>query len=764
MTKFDTATNTVQVQRWDDSDGDGKANTLLNTVGLTEIKAIWEAGKKLAQTPASARTLYTWVDLNGDKKVTATEFLSFDTTTPGNLTKITPYLRADAVTPYTASNIVEFVRGCDPTASGSTCPGLATLRDKKLTVGGTLQVWKLGDPVYATPVIVGAPKERYDLLYGDAGYASFYQKYRSRRQVAYVGANDGMLHAFNVGFYQRGNGSHHGCFTMNLSDNCATQTSVDLGKELWGFIPQEVLPQLRWLADPAYSHVYYVDLKPKVTDARIFDPSDPKYPGGWGTILIGGMRMGGSCGNCPTTGTSNGKPMTFSADFGKGVVETRQFYSAYFVLDITDPESPPKLLWAFSDANLGFTTSYPAVVRMRPSGGSKTQSSDEKWFALFGSGPTSYDAMVNQTAKLYAVDLKDGPASTVTPLSTLDASGGSTPPNSFMGDLITVDRDLDFRVDVAYVGKAISGSAWKGKLLRLTTACSSSCQMNSSLWGIPWGSVNGPSEILYTFQNSLGVTQTLGAMPTAPGVTVDDSNNLWVFAGTGRYYSDTDKADTTTKQYIVGLKDPIMQNGGCSSGESSSTCNVSGTDLVDVSAASICITGIATCGTTTTQVTGVSGATTFTGLINLVKSKKGWFSALQVTSGVPVERVVASPVILGGIVFFPTFTPNVDICVASGSSSLYALYYVTGSAYSSPIVGTSGTGNMNINNKVDLGQGMATTVALHIGAQGNGTTGGGSSSGIVGCSQSSTGSLNCQNVNTALGVTSRYISWNNQRL
>lgn len=114
--------------------------------------------------------------------------------------------------------------------------------------------------------------------------------------------------------------------------------------------------------------------------------------------------------------------MTFSADFGKGVVETRQFYSAYFVLDITDPESPPKLLWAFSDANLGFTTSYPAVVRMRPSGGSKTQSSDEKWFALFGSGPTSYDAMVNQTAKLYAVDLKDGPASTVTPLSTLDAS------------------------------------------------------------------------------------------------------------------------------------------------------------------------------------------------------------------------------------------------------------------------------------------------------------------------------------------------------
>ncbi len=85
----------------------------------------------------------------------------------------------------------------------------------------------------------------------------------------------------------------HGWF-----DNTPTADGrgVNIGDELWGFIPQELLPHLRWLADPSYTHVYYVDLKPKVTDVRIF-PNDADHPGGWGTILIGGFRMGGSCGN-----------------------------------------------------------------------------------------------------------------------------------------------------------------------------------------------------------------------------------------------------------------------------------------------------------------------------------------------------------------------------------------------------------------------------------------------------------------------------------
>jgi type IV pilus assembly protein PilY1 len=126
--------------------------------------------------------------------------------------------------------------------------------------------------------------------------------------------------------------------------------------------------------------------------------------------------------------------------------------------------------------------------------------------------------------------------------------------------------------------------------------------------------------------------------------------------------------------------------------------------------------------------------------------------------------MVATPAVLGGIVFFPTFVPDSDVCIANGTSYLYALYYVTGGAYSEAVIGTTASGaNQMVNRSTSLGQGLATTVALHIGAQGNGGAGGGSRSGLTGCSQSSTGALNCVNVNPAMGTTSRYLSWINQR-
>jgi type IV pilus assembly protein PilY1 len=69
----------------------------------------------------------------------------------------------------------------------------------------------------------------------------------------------------------------------------------------------------------------------------------------------------------------------------------------------------------------------------------------------------------------------------------------------------------------------------------------------------------------------------------------------------------------------------------------------------------------------------------------------------------------------------------------------------------------------NINNKISLGEGLATTVAIHLGDQGDGTTGSGSQTGLTGCSQSSTGAINCVKAGSASAVASRYLSWINQR-
>ncbi len=338
--RFDPGTTTVVVERHDDTDGSGVADAFLGEVGLKEVVGIWEAGEQLAQTASSARRLLTWVDKNNDGLVDGGEQIEF---TAANAADLAPYLRPQAA-PFTTENIINFIRG----------ESIIGMRDRRLTVGGSLQVWKLGDSVHAQPLVVGAPAQRYDLIYGDATYTAFFQRYYNRRQVAYVGANDGTLHAFNAGYYHRGDDpgttkTEHGWFTRTPTDNSGGPL---LGEELWGFIPQELLPHLKWLTQPDYTHVYYVDLTPKVTDARIFTP-DADHPNGWGTILMGGFRMGGSCGAC-VAGTG-APPMTVTADFNNDgdttdPDDTRTFYSAYFVLDVTNPEVEPVLLWSFSSA------------------------------------------------------------------------------------------------------------------------------------------------------------------------------------------------------------------------------------------------------------------------------------------------------------------------------------------------------------------------------------------------------------------------------
>jgi type IV pilus assembly protein PilY1 len=800
--RYDPLKDILVIDIFVDANGDGKADPTRDTNGdgildtafcddapnscsnpLNSINPIWEGGSNLALMSPSSRTILTWVDLDNDQKVknitpptgaASDEYIAFNST---NLPQLTGYLNLGATptAPYTAANLVNFILGNQITG----------LRNRMLNVMNTSgvsvpAVWKLGDAVYSTPVIVGAPKERYDLLYGDTSYTAFYSQYKTRRQVAYLGANDGMMHAFNVGVYNQGDDPttptkvEHGWYSNTTT---ADGRGVNIGDELWGFIPQELLPHLQWLLNPAYTHVYYVDLKPKVTDVRIF-PNDADHPGGWGTILIGGFRLGGSCGNCTTQGT----PMTFADNFDNvaGVDAARTFLSSYFVLDVTNPDKVPTLLWSFSDPNLGLTTSYPAVARVSPLTDLKTDNTNAQWFMVVGSGPTSYDAGVGQTAKMFAVNIKNRMTSTAAGVVTkFDASGGgATPPNSFVGDLVAFDRDLDFRTDVIFGGKAISAAPWEGKLIRLTTGCWSAsspvCQTNPSLWGVPSGTVGvqAPSEILYQFLDGGGTTKTLGPVPAAVGVATDQTGNTWVFAGTGRYYTQIsgtgDKIDTSV-QYLVGIKDSVLQGSGGCVDATIAGCRLSATlsnQLIDMSTATICQLGSGTCTGTganqqVTSVPAMAGGGTYASLMSLVQSKQGWFTKLTVPGGgLPSERSVANPVVAGGIVFFPTFTPSGDVCVAAGSSNLYGLYYVTGGAYSSPIMGMTG---QNINSKTSLGEGLATTVSLHLGAQGDGSTGGGSLTGIKGCSQSSTGAINCVNTGTATSVLSHFLSWINRR-
>lgn len=113
----------------------------------------------------------------------------------------------------------------------------------------------LGDIVNSQAVYVKAPSHSY----GDTGYATFKSANASRQGMVYVGANDGMLHAFNA----------------------------DTGAESWAYIPTTLLPQLYRLADKNYAanHRYFVD--GATTQADVY------YDSAWHTILVGGLGSGG---------------------------------------------------------------------------------------------------------------------------------------------------------------------------------------------------------------------------------------------------------------------------------------------------------------------------------------------------------------------------------------------------------------------------------------------------------------------------------------
>ena len=155
----------------------------------------------------------------------------------------------------------------------------------------------LGDIVDSTPVYVGQPFANYQ----ENSYATF--KFTPRTPMLYVGANDGMLHAFYA--------------TVDLTD-------ANHGQEAWAVIPSAVLPNLYKLADDNYKrdgHQFYVDGTPVAGD--VWNGTQ------WRTILVGGLNAG-----------------------GKG----------YYALDVTNPGATPTPLWEFKQVGASCPAPAPSAM------------------------------------------------------------------------------------------------------------------------------------------------------------------------------------------------------------------------------------------------------------------------------------------------------------------------------------------------------------------------------------------------------------------
>lgn len=576
----------------------------------------------------------------------------------------------------------------------------------------TTETWRLGDIVYSTPTMIAKPGEGYHLLYQDGTYSKFLAKYQHRRGVVYVGANDGMLHAFNAGFFDAD--------TKEFKLQYDGETPYPLGMELWAYIPYNLLPHLYWLTETDYgqAHVYYVDLKPKVFDAKIFQEeaecndanqtNDYKciHPAGWGTVLVGGMRFGG--GKIGVDVTKN-DPASWDAStegFTKFLNGTdTHSTSAYFIIDITNPETPPQVLAELSFPGMGFTTCYPSVVpiRKKDENGNRTNS----WYLVFGNGPAASDGSPDTTSlksgtssqkgKIFVIDLLKLGSEHI--LQTYSKTASVSPAfvelddNSFISDPITVDYDLDFAADAVYFGTVEGDHAtgFEGKMRRIIL-----------------GNADPGSPDTWTADSVLidlsGRHQPITAAPT---VGMDKFGTPWIFFGTGRYYVDQDEENTDLQGYY-GVMEPMDSDGNLTFDQ------VITSNLLDVTNAKVYadkyVEGVYQGGTPITNWDDLEGQ---------ISNFSGWY--LQFSDG---EINLGPATLLGDLLSFTTYLfPSGDPCNSEGSSSLYATYYRTGTAYYLSTIGsesaTADNGDPKTLNlrKQDLGKGLSITPNLHVGRE-----------------------------------------------
>lgn len=670
---------------------------------LDDLKAIWEAGEKLESRDPSTREIYTWVDLNNNSAVDAGEFINFNV---ANAAILRPFLGAADTTE--AENIIKFIRG----------EYVAGYRNRSTDPTDPTHVWKLGDIVNATPTVVGRPEERMHEYYSDESYGEFYSAMLNavdRPITVYAGANDGMLHSFNAGKFTQDDSFKGG-------GGCSPGPGDVLGAERWGYIPQNLLPHLRWLTDPDYTHVNYIDLKPRVTDARVFT-DDVDHPNGWGTILVGGMRFGGG-------------EITLTDDFdGDSINETRTFRPSYFCMDITDPRTP-NLLWEKTHEKMGFTTSFPGFVRLETTAGFQNPEDDE-WFCVFGSGPTTYEGTSNQSARIFILDLATGEFLNVDGLGNVLPQFVSSEADGFMGNPVTIDYQLNYNDDFIYVPEtydAAAGASGKGKMLRISTRGGDVDPDSFSYETDPDNWVMSPLTDKFRIVGNPDIP--LPPITSSANASVDKDNNLWIYFGTGKYVNSADKGDTTP-QYFLGVIDEYWNygNGDVDNGDLQVTNLLPWSNVTDLE---INVDG-----------TIRDSALSFKELVDGVKTLKGWFIELGFGNNAG-ERLLTKPSVLGGNLFFTSFKPVNDICSYGGESYLYALYYETGTAYTKSVFKDTIDGKHV--KAVSLDRGKASDVGLHMSNAGRSSTG-------KTFIQQSSGVIVQMEITPALRITSGIYAW-----
>jgi type IV pilus assembly protein PilY1 len=238
----------------------------------------------------------------------------------------------------------------------------------------------LGDIVDSAPAYVGTPAFDYPDMLEAASYNSFRFANVGRTPLIYVGANDGMLHAFDA----------------------AT------GQEKLAYVPSNVYANLSNLTSTTYSHRYYVDGSPTVVDTF--------YSGAWHTTLVAGMGAGGQ------------------GVFALDVTDPTTF---------TEANARSIVRWEYKDADLGYVAGRPKIVKLNTGAWAAVFGNGYNNSEADGSASTTgfaYLYIVDIETGTLIQKLSTNTGSTATPnaLATptlVDINGDGTVDYAYAGDL-----------------------------------------------------------------------------------------------------------------------------------------------------------------------------------------------------------------------------------------------------------------------------------------------------------------------------------------
>ena len=258
----------------------------------------------------------------------------------------------------------------------------------------------LGDSYHSQPVIVNPPNRSmffFDYGYGNANdYPAFMETQAKRRRVVLDGANDGLLHAFDGGIWDRNR--------AGAGETYNEQHDLGNGQELFAYMPHAVMPRL-YNMTYGKSQDYMVDGQTAVSDVFIDFDSDSDRE--WRTVAISTMRRGGR--GMVALDITQPDPLNAS-----DVPAVSRFPGCIDGTTSGCDGDYPKVLWEFSDTadadsnaqwDLGWTWSKPAIARIAIN--DDPNPPDDVFVAFFGGG---WDrSATDQTGNFfYGVNIETG--------------------------------------------------------------------------------------------------------------------------------------------------------------------------------------------------------------------------------------------------------------------------------------------------------------------------------------------------------------------